>query len=779
MSAANPDMQENLLPVLSSLTPRLSGLFRAVIRCAYFPTQPSNDVNVFGVMSDCARKLLYPIIFVLALGIAPILKADSGPNSHKVCLVLSGGGARAAAHIGILKVLEKEGIKVDCIAGTSLGALVGGLYSLGYSPSDIEKFLTSQDWNNIFSDAPQRRLMSLIERRDTRYQGQIAFRGWNPELPSGLWGGQRLAEALDVLTTHHMLRAQYDFDKLPVQFRAVATNLIDGKPYIFKKGSMTQALRASMAVPLLFTPLEHDGKLLVDGGLVNNLPADIAREMGADIIIAVDATSPLLTGKELRTFFDVIDQSISLQMEKNVRENLKLATLVLKPKLEEFTNVDYDKLPEIIKRGEEEANRQLTNLKSLTAGVSPHPRIESPLALLPIIDLISFQGLKQIPVSQLKKNVHIHAGDKADAEAIGADVGRIYATRLFESITYNLEPIEGNRYRLIFVLKEALLNTMGASLRYDTDYNFVALAEFTARQVLNTPSTATISSQFGGLENHFAAFRFVLPSAPFLFLEPRVDASRLERLDIQDQKQVDRYTDKREGAQLLVGAIPFRQLELSGGYRYERVRISGGSESNNLAASPSKAGIVFRLNWDSLDDSEFPRSGRNLKFQVDKQSKIFGADLNYSRWQANYTQYFSISGKSTVQIHADAGYSKGLVPFYDLFFIGGYSFSEKASNQFLGLDRDEFPVRQMTILSASYRRQIFARPLSLIKSGYITGTYNGGFFSTYQEAPYHFRYFNGVGVGLGVDTMLGPLQTAIGWGEGGRFNFHLSFGPTF
>ena len=226
-----------------------------------------------------------------------------------------------------------------------MGRWSAGLYSLGYSTTDIERILSGQDWNSIFSDAPERRLTPLIERRNSRYQGQVSFRGWFPELPTGFRGGQRLTEALDILTTSRMLRAGFDFDKLPIQFRAVSTNLVDGQAYIFKQGSMTEALRASMAIPLLFTPLEKDGMLLADGGLVNNLPTDVARDLGADIVIAVDATSPLLTKEMIRNFVDVVDQSISLQMEKNVRENRKRASIVLQPRLDEYTYSDYDKIP--------------------------------------------------------------------------------------------------------------------------------------------------------------------------------------------------------------------------------------------------------------------------------------------------------------------------------------------------------------------------------------------------------------------------------------------------
>jgi NTE family protein len=727
------------------------------------------------------RMRYHPYLWLLLIGVSLItaLPAQERQSHAKIGLVLSGGGARAASQIGVLKVLEREGIPIDCIAATSMGSLVGGFYAMGYSPREIEKFLTSQDWNRIFSDAPQRQLTPLIERGDARYQGKIAFRGWNPELPSGLWGGQPLTEALNLYTTNRMLLAQNDFDKLPIPFRAVATNLIDGKPYIFKNGSMTQALRASMAVPMMFTPLETKGMLLVDGGLVNNLPTDIAREMGADIILAVDATSPLLGKEDLRTLVDVVDQSISLQMDENVHQNSKLASLILRPDLKSYTNIDYDRIPEIIRQGEQEAIRRLPEIKALASGFHPRREILPFMAADPVIDAISFRGLKQIPASQIRAKLHTRPGATVNPSSIGADVSRIYATRLFESVDYKLDPVGGNRYHLIFLLKEDLLNTLGAGIRYDNDYQFVMLAEFTARQVFNTPSKAIVSSQFGGLEDHSASLRFVPPQAEFLFLEPKIEASGLERLDIRDEESIDKFTDKREGGQFIIGGSVFRQLEISGGYRYERVRISGGSAPNKMTGSRSLGGMILRLNWDSLDSREFPRRGANLRLQFDKQLPALGGDFDYSRWQADYGQYLPVSGNSTIQIYVSTGYSKGSVPFYDSFFVGGYSQAEKASRQFWGFRRDEILARQMAIFRASYRWQLFAHPLSFIKRGFLTALYNGGFFSDREAAPYRFDYLNGFGLGLSADTMLGPLRVSGGWGEGGRFNFYLSFGRAF
>ncbi len=725
------------------------------------------------------KRLCFLLCMVILWPLWPAKAAEQRPFP-KIGLVLSGGGARGVSHIGILKVFEQERIPIDCIAGTSFGALVGGLYSMGYSADEIEQFFIGQDWSGIFSNAPQRGLAPLIERRDARYQGQISFRGWSPELPTGLWEGQRLTEALALLATGPMLQAQDDFDRLPIQFRAVATNLVDGKMYIFNRGPMIDAFRASIAVPLLFTPLERDGMLLADGGLVNNLPTDIVRDMNADIIIAVDASSPLFEKDEIRTFFHVIDQSISLQMVKTVQENRELADILLQPDLEDYTNSDYGKLPEIIAQGEKEANLQLANLKALVAGIpfQPLPPRKSGSGNQ-VIDSLSFRGLEHIKPAQAKRHLRVHPGDSIDPEAINGDVGRLYGTRLFERVGYILEPIGENRYHLVYLVKEASHNTLGGSLRFDNTYEFVALAEFTARQLFDTPSSATLSTQFGGLENHSAALRFVPSFAPFLYIEPRVDARRQERLDLRDQVLSDTFMDKRERGQLTIGATFFRQLEISAGYRYERVTIEGGLQPNRMEASTNQAGLSFRLRRDSLNAQEFPSRGMNLRIKLDRLGSSFGGDVNYSRLLADYDQCIPFSERSTVRIQAAAGFSRDSMPFYDFFYIGGYSASEMASHQFLGLKRDELAPRQMLIAAAELRYQVFSRPLSFIKSGFLTGRYNGAYFSTRSESPYQFRFLNGGGFGLALDTMLGPVRAIVGWSEGGRFNCYVSIGPSF
>jgi len=706
---------------------------------------------------------------------------ENPPSAPKVCLALSGGGARGAAHIGILKILEREGVPIDCIAGTSMGALAGGLYAAGYSPEEIEQFLDDQDWDNVFSDAPQWRFTPISERADSRYQGKIAFRGWNLEVPGGIWSGQRFTEALDVITSGPILRAQNNFDNLPTPFRAVATNLVDGKPYVFHQGSLTQAIRASISVPMMFTPLEIDNALLADGGLVNNLPVEVAREMGADIVIAIDVTSPLLEREKLRTLFDVVDQSISLQMERNVETSKKLANLVLRPNLEKYSNARYDKLPEIVKLGEEEAERRIDDIRALVAGIPARrtPPTAKPEPVTPIIESISFHGLNSIKISQVEPKIYLRPGQAADPVDIAADVSRIYATRLFESVSYTLEPVEENRYRLIFQVREDLLHTLGAGIRYDTDYDFTILLEFSARQLFRTPSRAVISAQLGGVTNLTSSVRYTPSWAELIFIEPKMEISRFERNDMANKDLLDTFKDNREGGQLTLGGTFFRQLELSAGYRIDRVHISGGVAPKAMRDSRMIAGLILRMKWDTQDSPQYPSSGKIVKLHIDQHEKALGGDFTYSKGQVDYLQHFPLSKKSTLHLNLNAGYMSGEIPFYDMFFVGGYSQSEKAAKHFPGFRVDEISASQMATMGLTYDRQIFTRPLSLLKRGYFTAACNTGYFSERVSSPYNFHNLNGLGIGMGLDTRIGPLHMMMGWGEGGRVNFYMSFGPSF
>jgi NTE family protein len=709
----------------------------------------------------------------------PARAAQAPHPSPRVGLVLSGGGARGGAHIGVLKVLEREGIPIDCIAGTSFGALVGGFYALGYSAAEIERIFVDQDWDELFSDSPDRRLAPITRRRDARYLAELNFNRLTPELPTGMWSGQKLTQVFDRYTTERVLAAGYDFDRLHIPFRAVATDLLTGKPHVFRNGRMTEAFRASSAIPMIFTPVEKDGTLLVDGGLVDNLPADLAREMGAEVIIAVDTTAPLLEKNQIRSFLDVMDQTMSLTMKASVDRNVRHVDLMLRPDLTGFSYSSYGQIGDIVPRGEKAAEESLHDLRRIVRGrTRPAAPPAAPTAK-PVIDSVKFSGLERVPERQIRGEVHSQPGHEADIHTIGEDVARLYATRLFERVDYDLKPADGGRYQLAYSMRESALNNLAASMRYDKDYKFVALADFNARQLFGTSSSATLSNQFGGLTNHTATLRLSLPRLPDLFVEPEVHLRRRERQDVRNQELADKFTDRRIGGQLRIGSVFFKGFEVSAGYRNERMTVAGGTLPNRQEGARSLAGATLRFDRDTLDHPGFPLSGTLLTVRLEKFSGSLGGDFDYSTWQADLDRYFALSEHSTLRVRGTAALSRGPLPFQERFYLGGYNFSEGGPRQLLGFGRDELAAPQAMVLGGSYSHRVFSRPLSFVRRGFVTLHYNAAGTSQRQEPTSNFSFFHGGALELSLDTLAGPIRIAGGWGEQGRFKIYLSLGPAF
>ena len=575
-----------------------------------------------------------------------------------------------------------------------------------------------------------------------------------------------------------MLEAHYDFDQLPIPFRAVATNFITGKPKVFHEGSMTEALRASIAMPLFFTPVEEkDGTPLVDGGISNNLPTDIVQKMGADIIISVNVSSPLRKSDEIRDLLDVGEQAISFQIQRNTEKNEQLADIKLRPNLEGFAFDDFSRMAEILQRGEAEAENHLEEIKkkTLEAGLTPRPHPPRPENKTPIIiESVDFDGLKKVSKRQMSREIRVRHGEPMDVTMLTGDMKRLYASQLFDSVDYYLEHITGDRYRLIYKVKETSMLKLDAGIRYDNDYEFVALAELTARQLFHSPTSLTFTSQFGGLEEHSAKLRYTPSILPFLFVETKAFVSRRGRLDFLDHEQVDGYTEKRYGGQIMFGGILWKQLEIAAGYSLENVRIDGGAEGRSLSEPESLGGFTLRINRDSLDDREFPSRGMDLVLQADTKERRFGGDFDYFKVRLELENYFSISEQSTLGINLMTGFAEYDAPFYDRFYVGGYSFSQKGSYPLLGFDRDEILSDQVAVLGIQYRHRIYNPSLGFVKSAYLTTFLNTGVDQFLEGTGLH-----GAGVGLALNTMLGPLRITGGFGNGGRTHFYLTFGPEF
>ena len=296
------------------------------------------------------------LLSCLLLCLLPLLVHAADAPRPKIGLVLSGGAARGLAHIGVLKALEEQGIHIDAIAGTSMGAVIGGLYASGYKIDELEKLALGIDWQQALSDAPPREDVPFRRKQDDRdflVKQKLSFRDdGSLGLPLGVIQGQNLALLLESMFAHSSnIR---NFDKLPIPFRAVATDITTGEKVVFSKGHLPQVIRASMSIPAVFAPVELDGRLLVDGGMTDNIPLDVAREMGVDIAIVVDIGTPLRSRKQLATVVDVLNQSITLMTRRNSEEQLKdlhPKDVLIQPPLAAYGVTDFGRAKDMIDAG--------------------------------------------------------------------------------------------------------------------------------------------------------------------------------------------------------------------------------------------------------------------------------------------------------------------------------------------------------------------------------------------------------------------------------------------
>ncbi|MFN7220257.1 MAG: patatin-like phospholipase family protein, partial [Burkholderiales bacterium] len=406
------------------------------------------------------RALLHASLIIslcLSLAVAPPSVAQSASATQntqssrpKIALVLSGGGARGAAHVGVIKVLEEMRVPIDLIVGTSMGALIGASYASGTSVAELEQRLSKAEWNEILKDASPREDRSFLRKEEDQaklLKLELGVKDGTVRLPPGAISGQRLDSLFRDITRHSP--PIIDFDKLPIPFRAVATDAETGKMVVFRDGRLTDAMRASMAVPGAVAPFEINNQLFLDGGLIRNLPVDVARALGADVVIAVNIGSGLLGRRELQSILGVSLQMINILTEQNVRESLlslKSSDVLIAPDMGTIGSGDFERVAEAIRIGEARARALAHQLTALQ--LPPIDWQQRQLALraqasggVPIgavIARVEIDGLERASVDEVRRTLDIKPGSRADPKVIDAGVSRVFGTGYFERVNYSL-----------------------------------------------------------------------------------------------------------------------------------------------------------------------------------------------------------------------------------------------------------------------------------------------------------------------------------------------------
>src|SRR5450631_2149298 len=568
------------------------------------------------------------LLFVSATASAQDPSIDGGADRAnsgrpRVGLVLSGGGARGATHIGVLKMLEQLHVPIDVIAGTSMGAVVGGLYASGMSGEQIERAMASLDWQAAFRDRPPRTELDYRRKEEDRrflVNLPVGLQGKRLVIPKGLVQGQMLTETLRLLTLP--VARITDFDQLPTRFRAVATNLETGGKRVIGDGDLTTAMRASMSVPGLFAPVEYRGELLVDGGLADNLPIDVARAMGVDILIVVDAGFPLQPRKSLTSLPGITNQMLSILLRKDIERDL--ATLgpndiVVSPQLGDFSSYDFPETMKIVSAGAAAAEAVQARLAALALPDEDFARYQQARSQVrsapPKIEFVRVEPDSNSYQRPIDDMFGPFVGHPVDPDALKAEVGALYGRGDLEMLDYRLvqDPLGG--FGLDFSARRNSWGPnylrFGISLQDDfkgqTSFNAAGRLDFTELNSLGAESVWDL--QVG--------------TAPLLATELFLPLSNVTRYFIAPHAQVEAHdvaqiVDNRQVGQFRVSSVDYG-LDFGREFgNWAEVRVgalnSNGSSRLDLgipapASNFNVTEYFARFGYDSLTSADFPRSG--------------------------------------------------------------------------------------------------------------------------------------------------------------------------
>ena len=733
----------------------------------------------------------------LPAGAAEPASAGAGPVRPRVGLVLSGGGARGAAHVGVLKVLEAERIPIDVIAGTSMGAVVGGLYASGLTARQIEELTLSGEWREAFREPGPRNDLSFRRKAEDQnflVDFPLGLESGEFRLPKSLLSGQRLTQLLRRLTDP--VATVRDFDALPTRFRAMATDLETGEPVELRSGDLVTALRASLAAPAVFAPVEIDGRLLVDGGLANNLPVDAARAMGVDVLIVVDVGFPLRKRDALESVPSISNQMLAILIRRGSDAQLRSLAptdVLLQPQLGEASSFDFEIVPRAAAAGEQAARAAQERLAALRLDEESYARYAGARAAvragpaLPDGEVRVADGserygsLIRTAIADHAKDAAVEAGAVPDAASLDAAVTTLYGRGNFERVDYTVVE-RGGRRDVEFAVER---NSWGPNyvrfgLNLEDDFsgnsNYNAAARFVLAdigplaaewvwdfQLGSEPRVATEFYQpFGSKANWFVMpqARFEVRNVPLLRDGVRIAEYRLRTTEygLDIGRELGNWGELRAGLRQVSG--------------HTRLRL--GDPSLPVRDDFDVREHFARFSFDTLDDRNFPREGGSFVAEWRGESgergtggsgDVVTADWLVARSSGRHTAVFW----SSFGTHLDA--APGSVR--TLFPLGGFL-------NLSGLAPDALSGRHFAIARAMYYRQIGRRGEGFLNvPAYAGVSFEAGNVWEERSAIGFDGALKQGSVFVGFDTLLGPIYLGTGFGEAGDTAFYLFLGRTF
>ena len=700
----------------------------------------------------------------------------------KIGLVLGGGGARGAAHIGVIRKLEELNIPIDYVAGTSMGSLVGALYATGMDAEELDRTIASLDWEDLFNDNTRRADRPFRRKRDddlNLYGPKLGIGKDSSLLPRGAISGQKISFLFESLVGDRVLVS--DFDDLPVPFRAVAADIATGQAVVLDSGNLALAMRSSMSVPGLFDPVELDDHLLVDGGIANNLPVNVVRAMGADRLIVVDVGSPLTPRDELNNLVSVVGQMSALLIRNNIEAQLATLTegdVLIRPELVDVTATDFDKSGEAVEIGYRAADEQSEHLASFSVSAAEHQahrlRIESCGAPSDVIQFVRLDNRSRFSDSVLLAHLHIQEGQPLDAQVLEEDIQQIYALGFLELVRYEVVR-ENDRTGVVVHVTQDARGTAFAEwgLDYTADERASRLnlrLGFLKTDLDELGSELRVLTQLGDDLGVMAEVYKPLGLQRRWMVRPKLfaDRSDITTYDGSGNALESFRIDQLGASAQLVREFGRHAAVIVGVQRVSgKIEIETGDPTFGTSEFDD-GGFSAGIQWDRIDDPYFPHSGAFVDARYIGSDEGFGADLAYEQVSVDTGIAKSFGRHTVVGLARYATTLDNDAPVYGMFRAGGFMLMS-------GFNEDELVGQHFAMGMLSYRFEISRTG---ILPAYVGTTLEYGNVADFRNELFDDALFSGSAF-FGYRSPIGSLYVGYGVAEGGRQRFFIRIGNVF
>ncbi|RAR71276.1 patatin-like phospholipase family protein [Flavobacterium aciduliphilum] len=731
------------------------------------------ELSIFKLVPPTLSKIGLLFFLCFLFFFLPSQAQDSGKHP-KVGLVLTGGGAKGFAHIGVLKTLEREGVKIDYIGGTSMGAVVGGLYAIGYNATQIDSIFSTTNFDELLQDFIPRNSKSFYEKRnDELYAVALPFTNFSLGVPIALSKGMYNYNMLAKLT--HKVRHIRDFNLFPIPFVCVATDIETGQQVVLKNGYLPQALLASSAFPTLFSPVEIDGKILVDGGVINNYPIEEVKKMGADIIIGVDVQDGLKDRNSLKEATKILLQISNLQMVEGMKEKIKETDVYIKPDISDYSVISFNQRDEITQKGEEATAEVIDKIRQL-ALKNPNHDIQHLNVKQDSIHItrLSINDVDDYTRAYIIGKLGFKQGMKVSYNDLKKGINTLNATGNFSSISYQLNELENGDEFDLHVKESKNKTFLKFGLHYDGLYKSAALLNITQKKSLFKNDVLSIDFGLGdnfrynldyyvdngfyfsfGFKSRFNQFNRNV-STDFsngkFFTQYGINSINVDFSDFTNQA----YLQTIFAQKFLIGA----GLEL----KHLKIKSKTLENNNPIFENSDYASAFGYLKYDSFDNKYFPKKGWFIDGDI--QTYLYSSNFTnqFNRFsimkgEFGFTRTFYKFINLKFQSEAGFAFGANSVHFLD-FVLGGYGYN--TINNFKHFYGYDF----ISIAADSFIKSLGTIDIEFYKKNHVNFSMNAA-----NAEDKLFRSGNwlatprytGYALGYGLETILGPIEVKYSW----------------